>query len=78
MRVPTFAASIAAGLALMASPLAQGPQTPQAPAPAAPILSPGPSAARYPITNADFDAYFQKVKNWGRWGANDEIGRAHV
>jgi kynurenine formamidase len=78
MRVPILASSVAAGLALMASPLAQVPQAPQVPAPAAPVLSPGPSAARYPVTNADFDAYFQKVKNWGRWGASDELGTLNL
>lgn len=83
MRVPFLASIVVAGLALVASPLAQAPQ-PQAPAPqgaappAAPVLSPGPSAARYPVTNADFDAYFHQVKNWGRWGANDELGTLNL
>ncbi|MGE0816254.1 MAG: cyclase family protein [Vicinamibacterales bacterium] len=43
-----------------------------------PILSPGPSAARRPSTEAEFDTYFHQVKNWGRWGANDELGAANL
>ena len=46
------------------------------PAPAAPIMSPGPAAARYPGTSDEFDAYFKKVSNWGRWGPDDELGTA--
>ena len=37
----------------------------QAPPAAAAVLSPGPSAARRPATEQEFDAYFQQVKNWG-------------
>ena len=37
-------------------------------APAEPVLSPGPSAARFPKDAAEFDELFQQVKNWGRWG----------
>ncbi len=52
--------------------------TPPAPAPAEPVLSPGPSAARFPRDAAEFDQMFQKVKNWGRWGADDQLGAANL
>ena len=34
-----------------------------------PILDPTP-----PVTLAAFDAMFEELKNWGRWGADDELG----
>lgn len=77
MRIPIVVALVSCGLAgSVVLPQAQAPQTP--PAAAAPILSPGPSAARYPVTTADFDAWFTKVRNWGRWGANDELGTLNL
>ena len=27
-----------------------------------------------PVTLADFDAMFEAVKNWGKWGPDDELG----
>jgi hypothetical protein len=27
-----------------------------------------------PVTLAEFDAMFEAVKNWGRWGPDDERG----
>jgi kynurenine formamidase len=45
---------------------------------AAPTSGPGPSAARYPKTEADFDAYFKKVSNWGRWGKDDQLGTLNL
>ena len=27
-----------------------------------------------PVTLAEFDEIFESVKNWGRWGADDELG----
>jgi kynurenine formamidase len=58
----------------------QTPAAPQAPpnAPAAPVLSPGPAAARTPKNAEEFDAYFKKVSNWGRWGKDDELGAANL
>jgi kynurenine formamidase len=53
---------------------AQQAQTP----PADPILTPGASAARFPRNAAEFDQLFQQVKNWGRWGANDQLGSANL
>src|SRR5688572_16715349 len=51
----------------------------QTPAPAAPpVLSPGPAAARFPRNAEEFDKMFQEVKNWGRWGANDQLGSANL
>ena len=47
-------------------------------APAEPVLSPGPSAARFPRNAAEFDQMFQQVKNWGRWGADDQLGAANL
>ncbi len=44
-------------------------------APAPVILTPGPAAARTPATAEEFDAYFKKISNWGRWGASDELAR---
>lgn len=49
----------------------------QAP-PAEVILSPGPSAARFPRNAEEFDRLFNEVKNWGRWGANDQLGAANL
>jgi kynurenine formamidase len=34
--------------------------------------------ARAPRDAAEFDALFQKVKNWGRWGAEDNLGAANL
>ncbi len=31
-----------------------------------------------PITTEEFDAYFKKVSNWGRWGATDELGTLNL
>ena len=50
----------------------------QQPAPAEPLLGPGAAAARYPRNAQEFDELFQKVKNWGRWGANDQLGAANL
>ncbi len=34
--------------------------------------------ARAPRNAAEFDALFQQVKNWGRWGADDQLGSANL
>ena len=34
--------------------------------------------ARAPRDAAEFDALFQKIKNWGRWGADDNLGAANL
>jgi kynurenine formamidase len=46
--------------------------------PAGPLLGPGPSAARFPRNAAEFDQMFNDVKNWGRWGPNDQLGAANL
>ena len=46
--------------------------------PAAPLLSPGPSAARFPRNLEEFDQMFNQVKNWGRWGPDDQLGAANL
>ncbi len=35
-------------------------------------------AGRSPRNAAEFDALFQQVKNWGRWGPNDELGSVNL
>jgi kynurenine formamidase len=78
----------AAGLTLGADqpqPPAQGRGGPPAPGqpaaadvPSVPILSPGPAAARYPRNAEEFDKAFHDVKNWGRWGPDDQLGAANL
>jgi kynurenine formamidase len=34
--------------------------------------------ARAPRNAAEFDALFQQVKNWGRWGPDDQLGSANL
>jgi kynurenine formamidase len=46
--------------------------------PATPLLGPGPSAARFPKNADEFDQMFNQVKNWGRWGADDQLGAANL
>ena len=57
-----------------AQPAQQTPQGQPGAAPAAPILSPGPAAARTPKNADEFDAYFKQVSNWGRWGRTTSSG----
>src|SRR5262245_7093640 len=33
---------------------------------------------RAPRNAAEFDSLFQQVKNWGRWGADDQLGSANL
>jgi len=35
-------------------------------------------AGRSPRNAAEFDALFQQVKNWGRWGPDDQLGSANL
>ena len=35
-------------------------------------------AGRAPRTGDEFDALFQQVKNWGRWGADDQLGSVNL
>ena len=77
--IPRSIAVMIATTALAAA-LDAGPQTPpqNASAPAPVILTPGPSAARTPTNAEEFDAYFKKISNWGRWGASDELGALNL
>ena len=43
-----------------------------------PLLAFAPDGARAPRNAAEFDALFQQVKNWGRWGPNDELGSINL
>ncbi len=63
---------------LLATTVAVGVSGQQAPPPAAPILSPGPAAARFPRNAEEFDQLFNQVKNWGRWGKDDQLGAANL
>ncbi len=31
-----------------------------------------------PVSLAEFDAVFESVKNWGRWGPDDELGTLNL
>jgi kynurenine formamidase len=42
------------------------------------LITPGPSAARFPRNLDEFDQLFNQVKNWGRWGDDDELGAANL
>jgi kynurenine formamidase len=35
-------------------------------------------AGRSPRNAAEFDAMFQQIKNWGRWGPDDQLGSANL
>jgi kynurenine formamidase len=50
----------------------------QQPAGSDAILSPGAAAARFPRNADEFDQLFNQVKNWGRWGADDQLGAANL
>ena len=34
--------------------------------------------SRPPRNAAEFDTMFQQIKNWGRWGADDQLGSANL
>src|SRR5580704_14757205 len=83
----------AVGLSLAAAGMATTGAASQAPPPQAPaqpqargrgaatppnLLSPGPSAARFPRNAEEFDQMFNQIKNWGRWGPNDQLGAANL
>lgn len=35
-------------------------------------------ASRSPVNAEEFDRLFQQVKNWGRWGADDQLGSVNL
>ena len=41
-----------------------------------PVSSQGPG--RSPVNADEFDRLFQQVKNWGRWGADDQLGSVNL
>jgi len=38
----------------------------------------GQTPSRAPRNAAEFDELFQRVKNWGRWGTDDQLGSANL
>ena len=86
MRTSATTAAFAAAVlvATLAHVAAQPPagQPPAQPAaatpPGPPVTSPGPAAARFPRNAEEFDQMFEKVKNWGRWGKDDQLGAANL
>ena len=46
--------------------------------PTVPLITPGPSVARFPRNLEEFDQMFNQVKNWGRWGPDDQLGAANL
>jgi kynurenine formamidase len=75
--VRTFlAAAVALGLAVGAASLIAAQQPPAQSAGKAP--SAGTSGARFPTNAAEFDQLFNEVKNWGRWGKDDNLGSANL
>lgn len=87
-RFVTAAAAFAIGLGAMAASVGgtaprgggqrQGGAQPPAAQEGEPILTPGPSAARFPKNAEEFDQLFHQVKNWGRWGPDDQLGAANL
>jgi kynurenine formamidase len=47
-------------------------------APVRPAQPSGDPTSRAPRNAAEYDALFQQVKNWGRWGASDQLGAANL
>ena len=74
------AAVLAATLVHVAAqpPAGQPAAPPAATPPGPPVTSPGPAAARFPRNAEEFDQMFEKVKNWGRWGKDDQLGAANL
>jgi len=44
----------------------------------APLFALPADEPRAPRNAAEFDVLFQQVKNWGRWGPNDELGSVNL
>lgn len=56
------------------APVTRGEQAPQAQA----VPSQFAALARTPKNAAEFDAMFEQIKNWGRWGRDDQMGAANL
>jgi len=53
-------------------------QAPPAPGFSQAPAAPGPSSNRSPSNAEEFDRLFHQVKNWGRWGADDQLGSVNL
>src|SRR6187402_3307713 len=40
--------------------------------------TPAPSGNRSPLNAEEFDRLFHEVKNWGRWGTDDQLGSVNL
>jgi len=72
-----FAVTTAFGLAALVATAIAAAQQPGAQEGAKPN-TPGAAAARFPTNAAEFDQLFNEVKNWGRWGKDDQLGSANL
>jgi kynurenine formamidase len=52
-------------------------QTP-APSTSAQSATADKAGNRSPVNAEEFDAMFQQIKNWGRWGADDQLGSVNL
>ncbi len=78
MRFTRLVAAVAVAVAASAALPGERHVAGQTPADNEQIMSPGPSAARFPRNADEFDQMFNQVKNWGRWGADDQLGAANL
>jgi len=53
------------------------PRTVQAATPGQKQMS-APSAARFPKNVDEYEQMFEEIKNWGRWGPDDQLGAANL
>ncbi len=42
------------------------------------VFAQTPAALRSPVNAEEFDRLFQQVKNWGRWGGEDQLGSVNL
>jgi len=45
---------------------------------AAPSAQPSSASARFPENAVEFDQLFEEIKNWGRWGPQDQLGALNL
>jgi kynurenine formamidase len=41
------------------------------------VMAVNPAAIRTPVNVEEFDVMFDRIRNWGRWGADDQLGAAN-